>query len=126
LHRFLYPPSRAFYSRQPALEWYREASLLWDSESPSANKPLQCMQHAGDIIYVPRDWGHGVLNVQSTVGVRTHTRAHTHSLSPNGVRHPHHASIATGKRGRLHSLLSFTFILRPQVATEFTSFMLRY
>lgn len=29
---------------------------------------LQCMQEAGDIIYIPRLWGHAVLNVQESVG----------------------------------------------------------
>jgi hypothetical protein len=160
--RFLYPPSKAFYSRQPALEWYNAASGAWDSSNEnaplqvrsgavaccpavggaqgwpraaacaregsvtgwcvlcgagmwcvwvhvrppsvpvdaqqdvkSARVPvsppnlipypprrvcvracapvLQCMQYEGDVIFVPRDWGHGVLNTQSTIGVRVVT-----------------------------------------------------
>ena len=65
--RFLYPPQRAFYSNQPALEWFNATVNTWDSTNTAA--PLQCMQYEGDVIYVPGDWGHGVLNVQSTIGV---------------------------------------------------------
>lgn len=33
--------------------------------------PLECVQEAGDIMYVPTDWGHGVLNLETSVGVAT-------------------------------------------------------
>jgi hypothetical protein len=65
--RFLYPPTRAFYSKQPAYDWFNATVNTWDSSN--LNAPLQCMQYEGDVIYVPGDWGHGVLNVQSTIGV---------------------------------------------------------
>jgi hypothetical protein len=29
---------------------------------------MRCVQRAGDIIYVPGLWGHGVLNLQDSVG----------------------------------------------------------
>ena len=49
------------------MSWYNTTSGAWDSTN--SNAPLQCMQYEGDVIFVPRDWGHGVINTQSTIGV---------------------------------------------------------
>lgn len=82
--RFLYPPGRAWYSKAPVLEWFNSglptglfnttASITADGANVSPSRydasPLQCMQYSGDLIYVPRDWGHGVINAQNTIGVR--------------------------------------------------------
>jgi hypothetical protein len=32
---------------------------------------MECMQQAGDVMYVPMTWGHAVLNVQTSIGVAT-------------------------------------------------------
>jgi hypothetical protein len=34
-----------------------------------ADKPLECMQHAGDIMFVPQRFGHGTINVQESIGI---------------------------------------------------------
>lgn len=31
--------------------------------------PLQCVQHAGEVVYVPTGWWHGILNLCDSVGV---------------------------------------------------------
>lgn len=35
---------------------------------PAERAPLTCVQEAGDVMFVPRAWGHGVLNLATTVG----------------------------------------------------------
>jgi hypothetical protein len=48
LNRFLYHPSKSFYSTKSAYEF-----ALYDER---AKKSLQCTQKPGDIIYVPSLW----------------------------------------------------------------------
>ena len=31
-------------------------------------KPLECTQFAGDVMYVPRGWGHAILNMATSIG----------------------------------------------------------
>lgn len=38
---------------------------------PAAQRPLQCTQRSGDAIYVPYAWGHGILNVETSIGWAT-------------------------------------------------------
>ena len=62
---FLFPPFRnggSLYSRTPIREWLK-------SEEPA--RALQCVQRAGDIMYVPGLWGHAVHNMQDCVGCAT-------------------------------------------------------
>jgi hypothetical protein len=58
---FLFPPSEAFYSTKPALEFARS--------DPRAAAALQVTQRAGDVLYVPSLWGHATLNLRQSVGV---------------------------------------------------------
>lgn len=32
------------------------------------SRPLTCIQEAGDVIYVPHGWGHGVVNIETVIG----------------------------------------------------------
>jgi len=53
---FVLPPQDAIYSRKHISTWVKE-------DLPTADpKPLECVQNAGDAIYVPFDWAHGVIN----------------------------------------------------------------
>ncbi len=54
----MYPPIQAIYSRKHISRWIEEDYVNLKEEE----KPLECIQEAGDIIYVPFDWGHAVLN----------------------------------------------------------------
>lgn len=55
---FVYTPQRSIYSRIPVLNWVNHVLPTLSEEE----RPLTCTQQAGDIIYVPLDWGHAVLN----------------------------------------------------------------
>lgn len=62
---FISPPSEAIFSKKPILQWLeedypalRESKAFWE-----------CEQRAGDVLYVPCEWGHAVLNVEDTIGL---------------------------------------------------------
>ena len=55
----LAPPWRATYATAPAFFAFRE-------EAPGART---CVQRAGDVLFVPNNWGHAVLNLRTSVGV---------------------------------------------------------
>lgn len=57
---FVFTPAKTIYSRKTIKEWAEEDYPgLGDGE-----RPLECLQQAGDVVYVPLDWGHAVLNVE--------------------------------------------------------------
>jgi oxalate decarboxylase/phosphoglucose isomerase-like protein (cupin superfamily) len=43
-------------------------TLAWGIER-GEERPLECMQHAGDVIFVPHRFGHGTINTQASVGI---------------------------------------------------------
>ena len=69
----LFPPNASFYSELHPLEWLRRARLgPADRERDRgavATRPLECEQRAGDVLFVPRLWGHGTVNLGEAVGV---------------------------------------------------------
>ena len=61
----LFPPESAFYSELHPLEWLRRRV-----RGPAGQPPaLECVQRAGDVLYVPPLWGHGTINLGETVGM---------------------------------------------------------
>ncbi len=60
---FLYPPDKAYYSKEPVWSWWRTRYSL---SPPDA---LECVQHPGDLMFVPDMWGHAVINLRESVGV---------------------------------------------------------
>ena len=65
---FLYPPDKAFYSKQHVWDWWRENHGDGDqgwSETP----PLECVQYPGDLMFVPDMWGHAVVNLKESIGL---------------------------------------------------------
>ena len=57
----LWPPATAFLSTTPAAEFFKQQTY---------GKPLEVMQEAGDLLYVPHAWGHAVLNeAETTIGI---------------------------------------------------------
>lgn len=64
---FLFPPSKAFYSVTHPHKWYRDHY----NTLPEHERPIELIQEAGDVLYVPQMWGHSVLNLGTAVGVAT-------------------------------------------------------
>ena len=66
---FMLSKHDAYYSRTPALHWFRGSSgYAYDALKKSGHL-FECIQQPGDVIYVPESWAHGVLNVETSVGV---------------------------------------------------------
>lgn len=58
---FLYPPTKSFYSKQHIWLWYNEVYA-------QRRDALECVQSAGDVLFVPDLWAHGVVNLMESVG----------------------------------------------------------
>lgn len=58
---FVFPPLQGYYSTKPIIEWMENGY--------HHVKPIEFIQEAGDIAYIPKHWGHAVLNLQESVGV---------------------------------------------------------
>lgn len=57
---FVYTPARTIYSRKTIKRWAEEDY----PELKEQERPLECIQKPGDVVYVPLDWGHAVLNME--------------------------------------------------------------
>ena len=62
---YLFQPEHATYSKIPMKEWIEKDY----PKLKGGAKPLECMQRAGDVLFVPHLWGHGTYNVQESVGI---------------------------------------------------------
>lgn len=45
------------------------------AKQPRTLRPLECEQHAGDMLFVPDLWAHGVLNMDEVIGFATEFNA---------------------------------------------------
>lgn len=59
---FLYPPNRAFYCRRHVWDWWRETYR-------DDRTAMECVQHPGDLVFVPDMWGQASLNLRESVGL---------------------------------------------------------
>jgi tetratricopeptide (TPR) repeat protein len=59
---FLYPPNKTYYSKKHVWDW-------WKENYRNAPDALECVQHPGDMMFVPDMWGHAVINLREGVGV---------------------------------------------------------
>ncbi|XP_065890131.1 uncharacterized protein [Dysidea avara] len=59
------PPGQAIYSKLHPLRLYSDqhGHILSDL------KPLECVQHAGEMLYVPSNWGHATINLDESIGL---------------------------------------------------------
>jgi hypothetical protein len=62
---FLSPPGDAEWSVQPASEFRDSLAGLASDQ----HAPIECVQQAGDMLYVPKGWGHSTINIEASVGV---------------------------------------------------------
>ena len=59
---FLFPPNKAFYSKQHVWGW-------WEGMYRGDPTALECVQHSGDVVFVPDMWGHAVISLRESIGV---------------------------------------------------------
>ncbi|CBN75936.1 TPR repeat-containing protein [Ectocarpus siliculosus] len=50
-----------------SLEWFKEVGPL--IEKTGETPPMECIQNAGDLFYVPANWRHMTLNIGESIGV---------------------------------------------------------
>ena len=62
----LLPPPLAEYGALPVREWHLTTGPAALRDERRA--PLECVQLAGDVLYIPDHWGHAVLNDEPSVG----------------------------------------------------------
>ena len=65
---FLYPPPSAFYTKSTAWEWWLEAREGGEG-GEGGGGPLECVQHPGDIVFVPDMWGQASVNLRESIGL---------------------------------------------------------
>ena len=75
---FLYPPGDAEWSLQPASEFMHSVAL-------EQGAPIECVQHSGDMLYVPKGWGHSTINIEASIGV-AYEFSHTAGVMEPGSR----------------------------------------
>ena len=66
---FLFPPLSVPYGPESGLsmpQWVRE---VYDKPGALRVRPLECVQQAGEVMFVPAEWHHGILNLEDSVGV---------------------------------------------------------
>eukprot|EP00596_Hydrurales_sp_CCMP1899_P009883 CAMPEP_0119053198 /NCGR_PEP_ID=MMETSP1177-20130426/74273_1 /TAXON_ID=2985 /ORGANISM="Ochromonas sp, Strain CCMP1899" /LENGTH=588 /DNA_ID=CAMNT_0007033081 /DNA_START=406 /DNA_END=2172 /DNA_ORIENTATION=- len=101
---FIYPPGasppphieRTHNPVRTMLSWFLEIyPKLIDLEYPPIHgnlpveqgldyegyRPLECVQRAGDVMYVPAGWSHGTINIGDAVGIGGHGSWGPHKLS---------------------------------------------
>ena len=65
---FLYPPDKAFYSKQHVWDWWKQ-NRGGGREKWTIDPPLECVQYPGDLMFVPDMWGHAVINLKESIGL---------------------------------------------------------
>ena len=76
----IYPPTMtppAGGSGPNAVPTY-PVTFWWSEIYPkleAAHKPIECMQHPGDLIYIPEGWFHSVINVDDVVAASFQNRS---------------------------------------------------
>jgi oxalate decarboxylase/phosphoglucose isomerase-like protein (cupin superfamily) len=67
---FLFPPEAAHQSILESVNWLQQE---YPTESKAlfsgGERPIECVQSAGDVLFVPYGWGHGTINVDFSVAV---------------------------------------------------------
>jgi hypothetical protein len=66
---WIWPPGASFYSTRHPFYWYWEES----DRHARDDQAFQCMQEAGDVFFLPDEWGHAVVNVNDAVAVAEST-----------------------------------------------------
>ena len=69
-HWALLPPSIAAYSKLPPRQWFADVlpGLAKGAIGAGGAEVVQCVQRAGEALFVPAGWGHAVLNMKPSIG----------------------------------------------------------
>jgi hypothetical protein len=51
----------------PAFEWFRDSYPIWREKF--ADHLIEFYQEEGEVVYVPDNWGHAIMNLEPCVGV---------------------------------------------------------
>jgi hypothetical protein len=67
---FLYPPDSTHQNTKEVIHWMSDmhatrSELLFEGGEVA----FECVQQAGDMLFVPEPWGHAVLNLELSIGV---------------------------------------------------------
>jgi hypothetical protein len=65
----LYPPHDRILSNSQILKFVKDGEM--EAMRKKGARVITCVQTAGDILVVPENWAHGVLNIQESVAVAT-------------------------------------------------------
>ena len=69
------PPEAGYNPTEPHLQWLHDVyPKVKDNE---ALKPMECVQRAGDVIYVPEGWYHATVNLGDTGAIARRTEEFT-------------------------------------------------
>eukprot|EP01038_Epipyxis_sp_PR26KG_P009381 gene9381-12640_t len=80
---FLYPPHDMIMSSSHILDFMdKDLERLQHANSVS---PLTCIQTAGDVMIVPEQWGHGVLNLQESIAIATESKRSLFRAKPESI-----------------------------------------
>ena len=64
-HWYLWPPSTAHFAYSHVKDWQREYLEGKYSSFPA----IECVQRPGEVVYVPENWGHAVVNLEDSIAV---------------------------------------------------------
>lgn len=71
-----YPPNQSPPAGGSGPDTYPAFAITdwWDRirphlNGPASNRPIECVQEPGDLMYVPEGWHHAVINVEDVVGI---------------------------------------------------------
>ena len=67
-HWWLLPPAAGAYSSEPAASWAKRSEAAF-ARLGVGGAPFECVQQAGDVLFVPAGWAHAVLNTGENVTV---------------------------------------------------------
>ncbi len=64
---YLYPPDKALYSKKSVWAWWQEMNR----EVGGATAAMECVQHPGDMVFVPDMWAHAAVNLRESIGLNS-------------------------------------------------------
>ena len=62
-HWYLWPPAKAFFSILHIQDWINQYSYYGNYSDA-----VECIQLPGDVLYIPDNWGHAVINEEHSIG----------------------------------------------------------